>query len=126
MIRVLKVTQNDLPTFQVHESLNLYWYVNSAFYRHIQYKSHMVSVFTLGNSFITSVNFKQKRNTWSMTDSELVAVDDTLSKIICTNTFMQLKLISIKLNVVYHHNQSFMNLENNGKQIYILMSPISL
>jgi hypothetical protein len=58
---------------------------------------------------------KQKLNTRSSTEAELVAVNDAMSKILWTRLFIEAQGYTVSDNVVYQDNQSAMLLENNGK-----------
>eukprot|EP00957_Ditylum_brightwellii_P199688 15222472-Ditylum_brightwellii.AAC.1 len=60
---------------------------------------------------------KQKVNTCSITESELVAVDDKVAKVILTNKFIEYQGFKIKLNIVYQDNEIILKLAKNGKEI---------
>ena len=59
---------------------------------------------------------KQKLNTKSSTEAELVVVDDILTQVICTRYFLKEQGYMIHNNIIYQDNQSAIKLENNGKQ----------
>jgi len=82
---------------------------------HPDYKSHTGAILTLGKGAVTSVSTKQKVNTRSSTESELVGVDDVVAKILWTKQFMEAQGFKVKLNIVYRDNTSSMKLEQNGK-----------
>ncbi len=58
------------------------WYVDASFAMHPNMRGHTCGGLTLGRGFSISVSTKQKLNTRSSTDSELVGVDDMMP-IIC-------------------------------------------
>ena len=58
---------------------------------------------------------KQKLNTRSSTESELVAVDDLMPAICWTRYFMKAQGYKINENIVYQDNRSAILLETNGK-----------
>ena len=58
------------------------WYVNSSFAVHKDMRSNTGAIMTLGRGAIISDSTKQKVNAQSSTESEMIAVDDTLSKIL--------------------------------------------
>ena len=70
---------------------------------------------SLGNGVIASTSIKQKVNTRSSTEAELVSIDDVISKILWTKLFIEAQGFTINLNLVYRDNQSSMKLEENGK-----------
>ena len=78
-------------------------------------KSHTGMVFTLGKGAIISSSTKQKVNARSSTESELIASDDKLGKIISTKTFMEHQDFKVKVNLIYQDNTNTMKLQINGK-----------
>ena len=71
---------------------------------------------SLGKGAIYSVSTRQKLNTKSSTEAELVGVDDLMPMILWTRQFMEGQGYVICDNVVYQDNQSAMLLENNGQR----------
>eukprot|EP00957_Ditylum_brightwellii_P052740 3997971-Ditylum_brightwellii.AAC.1 len=71
---------------------------------------------TLGKGSPYSVLRKQKINTRSSTEAELVGVNDDMLLILWTRLFLQAQGFKVKDNVVYQDNQSAILLENNGKR----------
>ena len=59
---------------------------------------------------------KQKLNTRSSTEAELVGVDDFITKILWTQLFMEEQGYEITRNILYQDNKSAMLLEKNGKK----------
>eukprot|EP00957_Ditylum_brightwellii_P043399 3290492-Ditylum_brightwellii.AAC.1 len=68
---------------------------------------------TLGKGSPYSISTKQKINTCSSTEAELVGVNDVMSLIIWTRLFIQAQGYDITDNVVYQDNQSAILMENN-------------
>jgi hypothetical protein len=64
---------------------------------------------------IVSDSTKQKVNSRSSTEAELIGVDDRISKILWTKRFIEYQGFKVKLNIIYQDNTSTMRLENNGK-----------
>jgi hypothetical protein len=56
----------------------LMWYVDASFAVHPNMHSHTGGVFTMGRDFPINSSTKQKLNTQSSTESELVAVNDMM------------------------------------------------
>ena len=109
-------TREHVLELWADDSQNLYWFVDAAFAVHMDFKSHTGSVFTLGKGCITSMSIKQKVNTRSSTEAELVALDDTLAKILWTKLFIEAQGFKVNINIVYRDNTSTMKLEENGKE----------
>ena len=64
---------------------------------------------------IWSNSIKQKINTRSSTEAELVAVDDMMPQILWTRYFMEAQGYGSKNTIVYQDNKSAILLEKNGK-----------
>jgi hypothetical protein len=58
---------------------------------------------------------KHKLNSRSLTEAELIAVNNAMSKILWTRLFIQGQGYDVMDNVVYQDNQSTILLEKNGK-----------
>jgi hypothetical protein len=70
---------------------------------------------TLGKGCFQSISTKQKVNSRSSTEAELISMDDILSKVMWTNLFMQEQGCKIIENILYRDNTSAMKMEINGK-----------
>jgi hypothetical protein len=70
---------------------------------------------SMGNGIISSVLTKQKVNSRSSTEDELIAVDDVVSKILWTKLFLEKQGYKIEINAIYRDNESSMKIELNGK-----------
>jgi hypothetical protein len=78
-------------------------------------RSHTGAVLSLGKGGVYSISTRQKINTKSSTEAELVGVDDAMSLIIWTKNFLEAQEYRASDNVVYQDNQSAMLLERNGR-----------
>jgi hypothetical protein len=115
VLSFLKGTIDDVLTLEADDSNTLTWYIDAAFAVHADMKSHTGSIFTMGKGAITSGSTKQKINTRSSTESELIGVDDRISKVLWTKRFVEWQDFRVKTNIVYQDNTSTMKLEENGK-----------
>ena len=70
---------------------------------------------TWGHGCPVSLSSKQKINSRSSTESELIAVDDYMDKVLWTRLFLKSQGIDIESTVVQQDNESAIWLENNGK-----------
>jgi hypothetical protein len=111
----LKTTKKDLLVLEADDTQTLKWYIDAAFAVHGDMKSHTGSTFSLGKGMIVSDSTKQKVNSRSSTQAELIAVDDRIGKVLWTKRFIEAQGFEVKLNIVYQDNTSTMKLENNGK-----------
>jgi Reverse transcriptase (RNA-dependent DNA polymerase) len=115
MIGFLKFTEDDVLTLSCDGSQNILWYIDAAFGVHNDMKSHTGATMTLGDGAIQSYSIKQKINTRSSTEAELVSIDDVISKIVWTKLFLEAQGFQVKENIINRDNQSSMKLEMNGK-----------
>ena len=89
MLNYLNNTREDVLTLNADESFNIIWHLDAAFAVHNNKKSHTGATMTLGDGAIISVSTKQKINTRSSTEAELVSIDDVLAKILWTTRFLK-------------------------------------
>eukprot|EP00980_Cylindrotheca_fusiformis_P003923 scaffold870_cov78-Cylindrotheca_fusiformis.AAC.1 len=68
----------------------------------------------MGKGSVYSKSTRQKINTRSSTEAELVGVNDAMSLILWTRNFLEAQGYTVTDNVVWQDNQSAMLLENNG------------
>ena len=64
---------------------------------------------------ITSFSTKQKLNTRSSTEAELVAVDDAMSQVLWSRSFLQYQGIDDINVILYQDNKSAIILQENGR-----------
>ena len=69
----------------------------------------------MGRGFPIVSSTKQKLNTRSSTESELVGVDDMMPSILWTRYFLKAQGYKVNDNIVFQDNKSTMLLERNGK-----------
>ena len=108
---------------------NMYWYVDASFAVHHNMRSHTGGMLTFGHGAVASISTKQKLNTKSSTEAELVGVDDCLPFNIWCYYFLQHQGCDIRQennttdppvylghrNILYQDNTSSIRLESNGK-----------
>ena len=74
-------------------------------------KSHTGEMMTLGKGAVYATSQKQKINTKSSTESELVAVNDVLSQVLWTLYFLSEQGYNVEKNMVNQDNISALTLE---------------
>ena len=102
---------------------NIYWSVDASFAVHNDMKSHTGGVMTLGSGALIAMSTKQKLNTTSSTEAELVGVSDSMPfNMWCTYFFKaqgqevgEGNIVVGKRNVLYQDNESCIKLAKNGK-----------
>ena len=63
------------------------WNIDASFAVHPDCKSHTGACLTLGHGSVLSISAKQKINTKSSTEAELVGVDDTMAFVLWMKLF---------------------------------------
>ena len=115
MIEYLRSTI-DMPLILGDETSGvLNWYVDALFAMHSNMRGHTGGGLTMGRGFPIVSSTKQKLNTRSSTESELVGVDDMMPSILWTRYFLTAQGYKVSDNVIFQDNRSTMLLERNGK-----------
>jgi hypothetical protein len=92
------------------------WYIDASFAVHHDFRSHTGGAMSYGTGVPISISRKQKLNTKSSTEAELVGVDDATTLILWTKSFLEAQGYHISRNVVHQDNKSTILLERNGKR----------
>jgi hypothetical protein len=92
------------------------WHVDASFAVHNDMKSHTGATMTMGRGSAFNLSSKQKINTGSSTEAELVGVNDALPQMVWSRHFLEAQGYCLKDNICYQDNESAMKLENNGKR----------
>jgi hypothetical protein len=71
----------------------------------------------MGSGAITSISRKQKINTRSSTDAEIVAVDDVIGSVLWTKRFLEAQGYGDTKSIIIQDNKSAIIMENNGRKI---------
>jgi hypothetical protein len=105
-----------MPLILSADSLTLArWWVDAAYAVHADCKGHTGAGMSLGQGMAMSYSWKQKINTKSSTEAELVGVDDSLGYILWARYFLQAQGYDMDPSLVYQDNTSAILLETNGK-----------
>ena len=118
MMKYLQSTWWFTLTVTAKDILMIKWMVDASFAVHLDFKSHTGVTLQFGGmsiGSIISVSRKQKLNTKSSTEAELVGANDITSLILWTQLFMEEQGYPIKRNVLYQDNKSAILLEKNGR-----------
>ena len=106
----------DIPlTLEINDSGILCWWVDASFAVHLDMKSHMGATISLGGGCPFSLSLRQRINTQSSMEAELVGVNNVMYLIIWTQLFLEEQGFKVIDNVVHQDNQSAMLLAWNGK-----------
>ena len=114
MMGFLKRTADDVMRLESDRTNVVKWFLDASFAVHHDMRSHTGAAMTLGKGAVQNVSTKQKVNTRSSAEAELVSVDDIISKVLWTKLFLEAQGYAVKENLIYRDNQSSMKLELNG------------
>jgi hypothetical protein len=93
----------------------LMWYADASFAVHPNMRSHTGGGLTTGRGFPVVSSTKQKLNTQSSTESELVGVDNMMPIVVWSWYFLMAQGYGVTQNLWLQDNRSSMLLERNGK-----------
>ena len=116
MVKYLNRTKAEKLILSADDLHVIKWYVDASFAVHPDFKSHTGGVATLGRGAPYTMSRKQKLNTRSSTEAELVGADDLSTMILWTKLFMEAQGYVIERNILYQDNKSAILLESNGKK----------
>ena len=115
-IRYLSATRDLVLTLEADNDGIIQWWVDASYAVHPNMRSHTGATVSLGKGSPFSMSSKQKINTRSSTEAELVGVNDAMALILWTRLFIEAQGYSVTDNIVHQDNQSAILLENNGKR----------
>jgi hypothetical protein len=90
-------------------------WVNASYAVHPDMKSHTSGIMSLGSRGILCKSTKQKLNTKSSTEAELVGASDYLSNTIWVKMFLQKQGFLVSENLLEQSNESAIKLEKNSR-----------
>ena len=115
-VRYLAVTKELPLTLEASVNGTIRWWVGAYNGVHPNMRSHTGATMTLGKGSPYSLSLKQKINTVSSTEAELVGISDAVKLVIWRRLFIESQGYSVTDNVLYQSNQSTILLANNGKR----------
>jgi hypothetical protein len=115
LMRYIRGTRTMPLILSANRSGILKWWVDASFNVHPNMRGHSGGGMSLGLGFTILSYTKQKLNTRSSTDTEIVGADDFMPAICWTRYFMKAQGYGVKDNVLFQDNKSSILLENNGK-----------
>eukprot|EP00804_Cyclotella_cryptica_P019804 CCRYP_009701-RB/>CCRYP_009701-RB protein AED:0.44 eAED:0.02 QI:0/-1/0/1/-1/0/1/0/320 len=115
VLQYLRGTRSLKLRIQVQDLRIMHWFVDAAHMVHWDCKGQTCAAMTMGRGSILSYSWKQKLNTKSSTETELVGVDDAISNILWSLYFLQEQGCRTTHAIIYQDNKSAILLETNGK-----------
>jgi len=91
-------------------------WVDASYGSHDDMKGHTGGAMSMGTGVFNVKSTKQKLNTKSSTETEVVGVSDYLPWVVWTKMFMEEQGRKIKTNILYQDNESAIRIEKNGRR----------
>jgi hypothetical protein len=115
MMKYLRATKDDFLTLSANSLYNVGWWVDASYAVHSDMKSHTCGAMSLGRGITYGTSRRQKLNTKSSTEAEVVGTNDMLPQMLWTLYFLEAQGYKINNIVLYQDNKSSILLENNGR-----------
>ena len=111
----LERTINDKRILGANSLSNLLTWIDASYAPHDDMRSHTGGGMSLGHGTIHTKSSKQKLNTKSSTEAELVGMSDYLPYNIWMTNFLHEQGYPLSSNVIFQDNQSAIKMEINGR-----------
>ena len=115
LLQFLRQTIDDVRVIAADDLSKLLTWVDASYAIHHDMRGHTGGAMSFGTGIIHGKASKQKLNTKSSTETEVVGASDYLPYNIWMRHFMEAQGYSLKNNVYYQDNQSAMKMEKNGR-----------
>src|SRR5210317_1889419 len=115
LMRYINSTKGKHLTLSADDLRVIKWYIDASFAVHPDFKSHTGATMTMGGGVMQTLTRKQKLNSRSSTEAELIGVDDAITQVLWTKLFMEAQGYPIEKNILYQDNKSSILLETNGR-----------
>ena len=119
MVHLMKYIRGtwDLPLIlRADGSGMLKWCIDASHGVHKDMRGHTGGGLTMGTGFPITASTKQKLNTRSSTETEIVGVDDVMPMVLWTRLYLEGQDYGVTENIVFQDNQTAILLEKNGKR----------
>ena len=115
-MKYLRFTQHIPLTLEADDAVIAKWWVDASFATHADMRSHTGGVMSMGKGAVCASSRRQRINTKSSTEAELVGVNDILPQILWTRYFLEAQGYPMyNPTKIYQDNMSAIQLEKNGK-----------
>jgi hypothetical protein len=116
VIKYLRGMPDLALTLEADNTHVVKWWIDSSFGVHRDMRSHTGGTMSLGKGSVYSTSTRQKLNTKSSTEAELVGVDDVMPLVLWTRYFLEAQGYEVRENKVFQDNKSAILLEENGRR----------
>lgn len=116
VLEFLNGTVDDVLTLSAESLDELLNFVDVSFAVHSDMRSHTGGGASFGRGIFMNMSRKQRMNTSSTTESEVVGVSDYLPNTIWILRFLEAQGYKIKTSIMYQDNTAAIQLEKHGKK----------
>ena len=99
----------------VDDTNNVRWYIDGSFAVHNDMRGHTGIAMTMGKGALYSSSQKQKLNSKSSTETEVIGLNDGLNQVLWTKYFLEGQSYGVKYTSILQDNKSSILMEENGK-----------
>ena len=115
LLQFLNQTIDDVRVIAADDLSALFTWIDAAYAVHPNMRSHTGGTMSMGLGVIHCKSSKQKLNTKSSTEAEVVGTSDYVPYNIHMAMFMKHQGYELKTNILYQDNQSAIKMETNGR-----------
>jgi hypothetical protein len=115
VLKYLRSTVNMPLVLEADGTHVIKWWADASFAVHPDMKSHTGGIGSLGKGAVVSLSAKQKLNSTSSTEGELIGASDMMPKVLWTRYFLNAQGYSVEDNILHQDNMSSIKLERNGR-----------
>ena len=116
VLEFLNGSREDVLTLGAESLEELLGFIDSAFAVHEDMRSHSGGGSSFGRGFFMNLSKKQKMNTGSSTEAEVVGVSDYAPNTIWLLNFLEAQGYKMRSSVLFQDNESAIKLLRNGKK----------
>jgi len=115
MMQHLRDTKDLEHTTEINNIHVIKWWIDGSYAVHPDMRSHTGGMMSMGKGAIYGSSTRQKMNTRSSTEAELVSVDDLMGQALWIRCFLEAQGYKVNDNIVHQDNKSAILLEKNGR-----------
>jgi hypothetical protein len=115
LLQFLSQTIDDVRVIAADDLSKLFTWVDASYAIHHDMKGHTGGAMSFGTGILHGKASKQKLNTKSSTETEVVGASDYLPYNMWMQHFMEAQGYKLEENTYYQDNQSAMKMEKNGR-----------
>ena len=116
LLKWLNYTINDVRIMGSNDDGVLLTWIDAAYEVHEDMRSQLGGVVSMGHGVVNGKSMKQRLNSKSSTEAEVIGTSDLLPYSIWEANFLKCQGYELKENVLFQDNMSAIKMEKNGRQ----------